>query len=65
MTSYRVYCFDGSGRITTAHWIDAESDDEALHLARTGEFGVRCEVWDRDRLIGSLESYGGGAPEPA
>ena len=65
MTSYRVYCFDGSGRITTAQWAEANDDDEALALARAAHVGVRHEVWERGRLVGSPDAIGGEAPEPA
>lgn len=65
MTSYRVYCFDGSGRITTAQLVEARDDEEALALARAANIGVRHEVWERSRLVGSPDVIGGEAPEPA
>jgi hypothetical protein len=51
LPSYRLYRLDGAGKITTAEWIEAEHDDDALAKAR-----VRCrvggyELWERDRMV--------------
>jgi hypothetical protein len=54
MGIYRLYCMDGDGRIATADWIEASSDDEAIVLARSKKLSVACELWDRDRLVASL-----------
>jgi hypothetical protein len=56
---------DGSGRITTAHWVEADGDDEATALAREGNFGLKCEVWDGDRFVVRIITNPGAAPEPA
>jgi hypothetical protein len=58
VTSYRLYCLDGRGKITTAEWLDAASDEEALALARDARKPVPCEVWDRERLVGRVEAHG-------
>jgi hypothetical protein len=50
LTAYRLYRLDGAGKITTADWIEAEADDEALRLA--SETSGNFELWQRDRLIG-------------
>jgi hypothetical protein len=52
LPSYRLYRLDGAGKITTAEWIEAESDGDALEKAR-----ARCkiggfELWDRNRRVG-------------
>ena len=65
MASYRVYCIDGSGSITSAHWLEAGDDDEAIALAEDANFGMKCEVWDGDRLVGKVFGSPGPAPEPA
>jgi hypothetical protein len=55
MTSYRLYCLDGAGRIDLAEWIEAEDDAKALARARDLKNGaLRCEVWRGNRLVGSL-----------
>jgi hypothetical protein len=58
MPDYRLYCIDGSGKITHAQWIYARNDREALTLARAKRLGVRCEVWHHDRLVGTFSVVG-------
>jgi len=52
--SYRLYCLDGAGRITTAEWLEADHDDHATEQARERRMGVASEVWDRDRLVARI-----------
>ena len=52
MRAYRVYCFDGAGKIEAAHLVGANSDDAALEGARELTDNGRCEVWRRDRFVG-------------
>jgi hypothetical protein len=55
MASYRLYCLDGAGHISMAEWIEAATDEEALARAKVLKNGaLRCEVWDGNRLVGSL-----------
>jgi hypothetical protein len=56
MPNYRVYCYDGAGKVWVADWIEAATDEDALAEARTMHVGVKCEVWQRDRLIGTIET---------
>jgi hypothetical protein len=56
--SYRLYCIDGADRITHAEWIEADSDELALEAARTLKLALRCEVWQRKRLVGCVNAYG-------
>jgi hypothetical protein len=37
------------------HEIDAATDTDALHQARSIGSGIRSELWQRDRLIGKLD----------
>ena len=55
MADYRVYCMDGSGNITLAHWVEASDDDDAIHKAQSvrGE-APRCEIWLKSRLVARL-----------
>lgn len=52
---YRVYCFDGSGRIVQADWIEASDDDAAIGTARDLMNCPRIEIWDRQRLVARIE----------
>jgi len=54
MRTYRVYCLDGSGSIEQAHWLEAQCDDDALLKLHDMPIGSRCELWDRDRLVGEV-----------
>jgi hypothetical protein len=54
MTDYRIYCVDGAGHITSADWIEAESDQDALDRARAMGLDSSCEIWDRQRLVGKV-----------
>jgi hypothetical protein len=56
LANYRLYRLDGAGKITTAEWVEADGDDDALEKAR-----VRCkigafEVWERNRLVGRTDA---------
>jgi hypothetical protein len=51
LRAYRLYRLDGAGKIMSADWIEAESDDEALKEARQHGDGIRYELWARDRLV--------------
>jgi len=56
MPTYRVYCYDGAGKLWVADWIEAATDEAAIAEARTMKVAVKCEVWQRDRLVGSIET---------
>ena len=57
MALYRFYRLDGAGRIGFGEWLEAEDDREALAKARElSEGGLKCEVWEGRRLVGSLSS---------
>ena len=55
MAEYRLYCLDGDGSFTQAHEISAADDKEALSQAREMELTVRCELWQRGRLVAKLD----------
>ena len=54
MLEYRLYCLDGANRITRAEGISAKSDDDAIELARAMKLPVKCELWQRDRLVARI-----------
>ena len=59
MADYRLYCLDQNGGIGLADWIEADTDDEAVKIARTMRPDAhKCEVWLQDRLIGTLTPEG-------
>ena len=46
--NYRVYCMDGSGNITLAHWLEASDDEEAIRKTEEVKGDApRCEIWLR------------------
>lgn len=57
MPDYRLYCLDGAGRINSAEWITAETDEEAIAKVREMDHGaLKCEIWLRQRLVKKLNT---------
>jgi hypothetical protein len=57
MTDYRLYCLDGVGKIGTGEWVEATGDAEAIMLIRAKKLSVRCELWDHNRLVATIEPF--------
>ena len=57
MADYRLYCLDGAGKIGSGEWIEAENDEEAIAFCRAKKLHVRCELWDRARLVAAIPAY--------
>jgi hypothetical protein len=55
MADYRLYCFDGAGKVWAADWIKAGSDEDAVQAARGLDTGVKCEVWQGRRFVAAIE----------
>lgn len=55
LPSYRLYCIDGAGKITTAEWLHAADDEDAARQANERKLGVAAEVWDRSRFVARIE----------
>lgn len=55
LPKYRHYRLDGAGNISTAEWIDAGSDDEALRSVRERKLPVPSEIWNGKRLVGRVD----------
>ena len=53
--NYRLYCFDGVGKVWAADWLVASSDAEAIALAHSMDVGVKCEVWQGKHLVATIE----------
>jgi hypothetical protein len=58
LPAYRLYRLDGAGKISSADWIAAEADDEALRQAEVMARGASFELWDRKRLVGGVSNKG-------
>jgi hypothetical protein len=54
MPAYRLYCIDGSGKFTNVHAIAAQNDIEAIEKAAEQKLPVKCELWERGRLVAEL-----------
>ena len=55
MASYRLYCLDGVNKVESAQWIEAESDDAAIEVAKEEHDGYECELWQGKRLVACLD----------
>lgn len=66
MSDYKLFCFDGAGKLWVDDWIVADSDEEAIAAARAVKDAVKCEVWRRDRLVATIQEgraiYGESRP---
>jgi hypothetical protein len=54
--AYRLYCVEGLRRITEAHWIAAENDEEAIAYVRKRLKGSQRELWNEARLVARFDS---------
>lgn len=57
LPSYRLYRFDGAGKIIAAEWIDAADDDAALRQAKSLGSAGQNELWDRERLVSRFRGH--------
>ena len=55
MGHYRIYCLDGLDKVASAEWIDAADDAAAIEMVRDKWDGHKCEVWHRQRLVGTVD----------
>lgn len=62
MRSYRLYRLASRGRVIDAQWVEARGDENAAEFALQFGDGSRCEIWERDRLVGMTEPFGAGTP---
>jgi len=51
MAAYRVYSLNGAGKVLSAEWIEADSDERAVETARAAARGVSLEIWQGQRLV--------------
>jgi len=57
MGQYRLFCLNDAGRFSKSHEITADSDDQALAKAKELKLPVKCELWERERLVGELDPH--------
>lgn len=55
MPTYRAYLIDANNRVASYKPVDADTDAEALRVARQLVDGHDVEVWLLDRMIGRLD----------
>lgn len=48
---YRLFFFDGAGRLVKAHEFEATDDSAAIAVSESWREGRRMELWHRDRRI--------------
>ena len=52
MPAYRVYHLDGAGRVDSAEWLEATSDEKAVAAALESPMkAVSAELWQGNRRL--------------
>ena len=66
MAVYKLFCFDGAGKLWVDDWIEAGTDEEAIAAARAVKDAVKCEVWRQNQLVATIHDgraiYGESRP---
>jgi hypothetical protein len=52
MTAYRLYYFDGVGRVAAAKDLESDTDDAAILMAGRYANGQSMEIWRQDQFVG-------------
>ncbi len=52
--TYRYYCLDSTGKLHSAEWFEADSDEDAVAQIEAKHPGGQCEIWQGKRLVASL-----------
>jgi hypothetical protein len=60
MAGYRAYLLDEENHIAASRPIEADSDAEAMEMAKQYVKGNDVEVWLLDRMVGRLARRPGG-----
>lgn len=60
MPGYRHYRLDGAGNISSAEWLEAADDEDAIRQVRERKLPFRSEIWDRNRLVARIEASDAG-----
>ena len=59
MAEYHLYCLNDAVGFSNVHEITADSDEQALQIARDMKLPVKCELWERGRKVAALEPDAG------
>ena len=51
MHEYRLFFFDGDGRLTMAHQFHADGDSQAVRIAESWREGRKMELWEHERRV--------------
>jgi hypothetical protein len=51
VAGYRLYCLDGANKVASAEWIEADSDEAAIEVAKDMMNGQQWELWQRSRRV--------------
>lgn len=57
MGEYRLYCLNEHGKFAMSHELEAATDSEAVKRARSMKLPMKCELWNRNRLVAELPPH--------
>ena len=52
--NYRYYCLDGAGRLHSAEWFHAQTDEDAIAQIEAKHPDGICEIWQGKRLVAKV-----------
>jgi hypothetical protein len=53
--NYRVYRLDRANHVVEVEWLTAASDEQAVAAARALKRADKCEIWQGERLVATVE----------
>ena len=56
MSQYRIHLFDMAGKLIESREIEARTDGDALLVAGRVQASTDCEVWARNRRVGTVHA---------
>jgi hypothetical protein len=57
MAEYRLYCLNHRGAFAKSHEIEASDDKDAVARAKAMKLPVKCELWQRGRMVAVLDPH--------
>lgn len=54
LEAYRYYCLDSSGRLHSAEWLEADSDEDAIAQIEAKHRTATSEIWLGRRLVAKV-----------
>jgi hypothetical protein len=64
-TDYRVYRLDRANQVVFVEWLTADTDDEAISIARNMHRGSKREIWIGERLLATINPDAAEEPSGA